>query len=311
MALNGKSGDKSRPTPMGIQFLFGGLSGMGATCVVQPIDLVKTRMQLSGEKGAARAHKSSLHALLNIARNEGVTTLYTGLSAALLRQATYTTARLGSYAYIMDLFAKTQNPGEALPLWKMMLAGMSAGGIGAVIGTPAEVALIRMTSDGRLPPEQRRNYKNAFQALGSIAKNEGVLTMWRGCSSTVLRAMILNACQLASYTKAKLMLANTGYFRADSVPLQFGASLVSGFLSTVVSMPVDMTKTRIQTMKVINGVPEYRGPIDVLAKVVRTEGFFSLWKGFTPYLFRLGPHTTITFLLLEQMNAFYKRSGSP
>lgn len=45
---------------------------------------------------------------------------------------------------------------------------------------------------------------------------------------------------------------------------------------------------------------------DVLVKVVRKEGFFSLWKGFTPYYARLGPHTVLTFIFLEQMNKFYK-----
>ena len=44
---------------------------------------------------------------------------------------------------------------------------------------------------------------------------------------------------------------------------------------------------------------------DVLTKVVRKEGFFSLWKGFTPYYARLGPHTVLTFIFLEQMNAAY------
>lgn len=44
---------------------------------------------------------------------------------------------------------------------------------------------------------------------------------------------------------------------------------------------------------------------DVLAKVVRYEGFFSLWKGFTPYYARLGPHTVLTFIFLEQLNKFY------
>lgn len=43
----------------------------------------------------------------------------------------------------------------------------------------------------------------------------------------------------------------------------------------------------------------------MLAKVVRYEGFFSLWKGFTPYYARLGPHTVLTFIFLEQMNKFY------
>lgn len=32
-------------------------------------------------------------------------------------------------------------------------------------------------------------------------------------------------------------------------------------------------------------------------KVVRYEGFFSLWKGFTPYYgVLLGPHTVLTFI---------------
>jgi solute carrier family 25 oxoglutarate transporter 11 len=44
---------------------------------------------------------------------------------------------------------------------------------------------------------------------------------------------------------------------------------------------------------------------DVLGKVIRKEGFFSLWKGFTPYYARLGPHTVLTFIFLEQMNKAY------
>ena len=40
-------------------------------------------------------------------------------------------------------------------------------------------------------------------------------------------------------------------------------------------------------MKIIDGKPEYRGAVDVIVKVARHEGFFSLWKGFTPYYFRL------------------------
>jgi len=44
---------------------------------------------------------------------------------------------------------------------------------------------------------------------------------------------------------------------------------------------------------------------DVLVKVVRNEGFFSLWKGFTPYYARIGPHTVLTFIFLEHMNKMY------
>ena len=45
----------------------------------------------------------------------------------------------------------------------------------------------------------------------------------------------------------------------------------------------------------------------MLIRVVSKEGFFSLWKGFTPYYARLGPHTVLTFIFLEQMNKAYRR----
>lgn len=58
-------------------------------------------------------------------------------------------------------------------------------------------------------------------------------------------------------------------------------------------------------MKVIDGKPEYKGTIDVVTKILRNEGVFALWKGFTPYYARLGPHTVLTFIILEQLNKSY------
>lgn len=73
---------------------------MMGICVVQPADLVKTRMQLSGPGG-----KSSLFGVVgNILRNEGISGFYRGLSAALFRQATYTTGRLGCYNGLSDYY---------------------------------------------------------------------------------------------------------------------------------------------------------------------------------------------------------------
>lgn len=87
---------------------------------------------------------------------------------------------------------------------------MAAGVVGAFVGTPAEVALIRMTADGRLPPAERRNYKNVFDSLFRIVKEEGVFTLWRGALPTMGRAMVVNAAQLASYSQAKQFLLDTG-----------------------------------------------------------------------------------------------------
>lgn len=60
-------------------------------------------------------------------------------------------------------------------------------------------------------------------------------------------------------------------------------------------------------MKVVDGKPEYTGAIDVLRKTIRNEGIFALWKGFTPYYARIGPHTVLTFIILEQITGAYYR----
>ncbi|CAI9596048.1 unnamed protein product [Staurois parvus] len=293
-----------KSSPKAIKFLFGGLAGMGATVFVQPLDLVKNRMQLSGEGAKTKEYKTSFHAVGSILKKEGVRGIYTGLSAGLLRQATYTTTRLGIYTILFEKL--TKEDGTPPNFFMKAAIGMTAGATGAFVGTPAEVALIRMTADGRLPADQRRGYTNVFNALVRMSREEGITTLWRGCVPTMARAVVVNAAQLASYSQSKQFLLDSGYFR-DDILCHFCASMISGLVTTAASMPVDIAKTRIQNMRMIDGKPEYRNGLDVLMKVVRYEGFFSLWKGFTPYYARLGPHTVLTFIFLEQMNKYYKK----
>ncbi|XP_029044966.1 mitochondrial 2-oxoglutarate/malate carrier protein-like [Osmia bicornis bicornis] len=284
-----------KTVPNAIKFLFGGTAGMAATCFVQPLDLIKNRMQLSGTKTSAISVMSS------VTKNEGFLAFYAGLSAGLLRQGTYTTTRLGVNAWLYEIVSKDGPPNFLMKA----LIGSTAGAIGAFVGTPAEVALIRMTADGRLPVVERRNYSNAFNALVRIAREEGFLALWRGTVPTMGRAMVVNAAQLGSYSQSKEMLLDTGYFE-EGIPLHFVSSMISGLVTTLASMPVDIAKTRIQNMKIVDGKPEFKGAIDVIVQVCKNEGLFSLWKGFFPYYARLGPHTVLTFIFFEQMFTIYK-----
>lgn len=293
------SSNKNIPPP--VKFAFGGLAGMAATVVVHPLDLLKNRMQLSGEGGAARAHRTVGHAAISVIKEQGPSGLYKGLSAGLARQILYTTTRVGIYTSLFEFFSS-----EGSPPGFFTKAGCAAtaGAIGSFVGTPAEIALIRMTADGGLPPNLRRNYKGVLNATSRIINEEGVKTLWRGCKPTVARAVVVNVAQLVTYSTVKEKLLSTSYFN-DNIMCHFASSMISGLVTTVASMPVDICKTRIQNMKVINGVPEYKGAIDVFTKIVRNEGFFSLWKGFTPYYARIGPHTVLMFIFLEQLNTAY------
>ncbi|KAI5712995.1 hypothetical protein M8J76_008988 [Diaphorina citri] len=291
-------GDQEMPNY--IKFLFGGTAGMAATVFVQPLDLIKNRMQLD----KAKEYRSSIQAFTTILRKEGVFAMYNGLSAGLLRQATYTTTRLGTYNLLLNKF-KAED-GTPPNFFQKAAFGIAAGATGAFVGTPAEVALIRMTADGRLPPAERRNYKNVFHALYRMTSQEGVLTLWRGTIPTMGRAMVVNAAQLASYSQAKQFLLSLSYFE-ENIFCFFVSSMISAFITTVASMPVDIAKTRIQNMKTIDGKPEFKGAFDVLGKVIKQEGVLALWKGFMPYFLRIGPHTVLTFIFLEQMCIFYNK----
>ena len=87
-------------------------------------------------------------------------------------------------------------------------SSLLAGGIGSIFGTPADLVLIRMQSDATLPADQRRNYKNVFDAFTRIVREEGLLSCWKGCTPTVVRAMSLNLGMLATYEEAKERLAH-------------------------------------------------------------------------------------------------------
>ena len=85
---------------------------------------------------------------------------------------------------------------------------MTAGGAGAFVGTPADLALIRMTSDGSLPVEKRRNYSNVFNALARIYKEEGLTTLWRGATPTIARSVHFHYSVQSTPSKNSKLILN-------------------------------------------------------------------------------------------------------
>ena len=74
------------------RWYFGGIASMEAACCTHPLDLLKVHLQTAGKEKT-----SLLKTTVNIVKNQGVLALYSGLSASLLRQLTYSTTRFGIY----------------------------------------------------------------------------------------------------------------------------------------------------------------------------------------------------------------------
>lgn len=326
---------------MGVKgFVEGGIASIIAGCSTHPLDLIKVRMQLQGENHVPNTNPNHLHhhnlrpafafnsttiaapgAQLHIPsppppktgpisvgvkifQTEGVPALFSGVSATVLRQTLYSTTRMGLYEVFKQ---KWSDPNSGtLPLGRKIAAGLIAGGIGAAVGNPADLAMVRMQADGRLPASQRRNYKSVVDAISQMAKQEGVTSLWRGSSLTVNRAMIVTASQLASYDQFKETILGKGLMK-DGLGTHVTASFAAGFVASVASNPVDVIKTRVMNMRVEPGMAApYSGALDCALKTVRAEGPMALYKGFIPTISRQGPFTVVLFVTLEQVRKVLK-----
>ena len=86
-------------------FVFGGIASCCAETATVPIDVVKVRLQMDGQGGAAKQYKGGMDCLAQTIRKEGAAGLTKGLSPALLRQSTYGSLRLGIYEPIKQSLA--------------------------------------------------------------------------------------------------------------------------------------------------------------------------------------------------------------
>ncbi|XP_045809414.1 mitochondrial uncoupling protein 5-like [Trifolium pratense] len=322
---------------MGVKgFVEGGIASIIAGCSTHPLDLIKVRMQLQGENApkpnpvqvlrpalafgqtgsATSIHVAGQTAVpqarvglvsvgVRLVQQEGVKALFSGVSATVLRQTLYSTTRMGLYDILKNKWTDRE-AGGTMPLARKIEAGLIAGGVGAAIGNPADVAMVRMQADGRLPAAQRRNYKSVVDAITRMAKQEGVTSLWRGSSLTVNRAMLVTASQLASYDQFKEMILEKGVMK-DGLGTHVTASFAAGFVAAVASNPVDVIKTRVMNMKVEAGKePSYAGALDCAMKTIRAEGPMALYKGFIPTISRQGPFTVVLFVTLEQVRKVLK-----
>ncbi|XP_053610916.1 mitochondrial 2-oxoglutarate/malate carrier protein-like isoform X2 [Plodia interpunctella] len=236
--------------------------------------------------------------IIRIVAKDGVFGLYAGISAALFRQATYTTARFGIFNLMFDYYRdKYGMPGFGTKL----ALGLISGGLSAFVGNPGEVVLVRMTADGQLPPDQRRNYTNVIDAISRMIREEGVSALWRGTMSTVVRAMIVNASQLSTYVQAREMLQPK---IGEGLLLHVLASMVAGLVSSVASLPIDIVKTRVQNAR--EGTSEW----SIFLNIIKYEGPLALWHGFIPTFAKIAPHTVLTFVFFEKLVTLYHMMDS-
>lgn len=233
--------------------------------------------------------------------------LYAGLSASLLRQASYGSARIGLYTTIAE---KVRGDGPPLSFAAKTGSGMLAGALAVFVGTPCDVALVRMQADSMKPVAERRGYTNVFNAFARIAKEEGAGTLMKGLEPNIGRGMAMTAGQLAVYDQAKeALIGVTGDDpKNPGIAVRAGAAASGAIACAYASLPFDMMKARLQDMSVgADGKMPYSGVFDCGAKIVTNEGFFALWTGHLTYCGRCIPHAMTLLLVKEPITDAWKK----
>jgi len=281
-------------------FLVGGLSACTATCCIQPMDMIKVQIQL--QEGGNVIRNPAIMAKHLIAK-DGFFSLYRGLSAGLLRQMTYGLSRLGIFRTLTTKFTPEGKTAADLPFLTKLGCSLTAGGLGALIGTPADAALVRMQADTKLPIEQQRGYKNGLDALFKMARNEGLNGFFVGATPTIVRGLAINMGMLMTYDNFKKW--NTEYLGdpKTSVANQAVSGFLSGWVAATVSLPFDFIKTRMQKAKPdANGVMPYKNVLDCFRKISQQEGVMVLYQGYGTFVIRITPHIMLTWVFIDTVN---------
>ncbi|KAF8849813.1 mitochondrial carrier [Acephala macrosclerotiorum] len=277
-------------------FWLGGASASMAACFTHPLDRTKYCMQVLASK------QPMLKAMHTFAVRDGIPSLWSGLSASILRQTTYSTARFALY----DVLARQmQNrTGGKLSASETIVCAGVAGGLAGMIGNPTEVVLVRMCSDGVKDAQQRYRYPNALAGLVKIGKEEGLDAFTKGLGPNIVRSILMNVSQIAVYSSAKHQLLSNNIAKlSDGVPVHIAASLIAGTIATTVCAPADVLKSRLQNAASAKG--ETLGLVKIVVNSMKNEGLGFLMKGWTPAWLRLAPNTVLTFIFMEQLQRLF------
>ncbi|KAL7458485.1 hypothetical protein ACHAWC_010034 [Mediolabrus comicus] len=263
----------------------GGTAAMFAVNFTHPIELVKTRVQVSNE-GIMATCSSTL-------RNEGLSAFWKGIPWAYCREGSYTAIRLGAYAPVRDAIG-AGDPSASIGL--KFLAGAITGGVGSVAGNPFDVLKT-------LSQTNKSESKPLMSLVGQMYSDQGMSGFYRGVQVNIMRAITLNATKMGVYDVSKKYVVDSTGWERGSPKTAFCASFLAGFFMTVTVAPFDRIRTALMNQP--TNAKVYDGMTDCLVKTVKTEGVFSLWRGFIPIWARFAPMATLQLLTIEFLYASF------
>ncbi|EEH38148.1 hypothetical protein PAAG_01069 [Paracoccidioides lutzii Pb01] len=150
---------------------------------------------------------------------------------------------------------------------------------------------------------RRRRFTSTLDGLRKIARNEGVLSLWRGLSPTLIMAIPANVIYFTGYDWLR-------YDKHSPINQVFNdtyAPLVAGGIARVaaasVISPIEMFRTRLQATSG-TGTNHFKATFQRLHQMTQTLGYSSLWRGLTLTMWRDVPFSALYWLGYESVKTF-------
>uniref|UniRef100_A0A8C2GQB7 Mitochondrial glutamate carrier 1 n=1 Tax=Cyprinus carpio TaxID=7962 RepID=A0A8C2GQB7_CYPCA len=264
----------------------GGVAGLiGVTCVF-PIDLAKTRLQ--NQQNGSRLYTSMSDCLIKTIRSEGYFGMYRGAAVNLTLVTPEKAIKLAANDFFRFHLSKD---GQKLTLLREMLAGCGAGTCQVIVTTPMEMLKIQLQDAGRIAAQRKLmpqavtpggpvevKSPTAMQLTRQLLKEKGIAGLYKGLGATLLRDVPFSIIYFPLFAN----LNDLGKRGVDG-PAPFYVSFISGCMAgstaAVAVNPVDVIKTRLQSLTRGSQEDTYSGVTDCIRKILRNEGPAAFLKG--------------------------------
>ncbi|KAF8862573.1 mitochondrial carrier protein-like protein [Acephala macrosclerotiorum] len=236
--------EEGRP-PFLHSMIAGGLGGTTGDLLMHSLDTVKTRQQ--GDPHIPPRYTSMLSSYGTILRQEGLRRgLYGGWLPALLGSFPGTVIFFGTYEYSK----RHMIDAGITPQFAYLSSGFVADFAASFVYVPSEVLKTRLQLQGRYNNpffQSGYNYKSTSHAARSIIRQEGFMALFYGYKATIFRDLPFSALQFAFYEQAQTWARQWKGSREIGLPLELLTGAAAGGLAGVITCPLDVVKTRIQT----------------------------------------------------------------
>ncbi|KAG5266164.1 hypothetical protein AALO_G00250490 [Alosa alosa] len=284
-------------------FIAGSVGGAFGVAVGYPLDTVKVRVQTQ------QRFTGVWHCILSTCKEEGIRGFYKGMSMPVTTVSVSSSVVFGVYRNVLQCLCQLRYGSQEAPPAKLdiFLSGLAGGVAQVSVMAPADIVKVRLqcqTEPYKVTDKQYKpKYRGPIHCLFTIAREEGVLGLYKGAGALALRDGPSFATYFLTYNTICGWLTPENQSQPEWKVVLFAGG-VSGMCGWCFGTPMDVIKARLQ----MDGMGErrYRGFFHCITVSLRTEGPGVLFKGLGLNCIRAFPVNMSVFGMYELVVHFLR-----